>query len=71
MFSVKKKKSAPEPRSELRPVTGSQRLKNLERARLKRVTQLANPRLPDCERPRIEERLASISDEIELLKETV
>ena len=45
------------------------RLNNLEKARMRVRLQLGNPKLAPNDRPRIEAKLASISAEIEELKE--
>ena len=47
------------------------RLNNLEKARMRVRMQLENPSLEPTHRPRIEMKLASMSQEIEDLKEIV
>lgn len=47
------------------------RLRNLERKRLSVIEQLANPNLGGPERPGVERRLASITNEITELREVV
>lgn len=68
LFKRKPKNPTPTPAKDTSP---RRRLANLERAHLRVTLQLANPNLGAEHRPKLERKLASISEEIEQLKELV